>query len=74
MALYRLVAEDGRITDGDNRHAEISVRGPLLMQGYLGNAQASRDALDDDGWLRTGDVGFREKGKLYIVDRMKVSA
>lgn len=44
------------------------------MQGYLGNPDASRDAFDPEGWLRTGDVGYECQGKLYIVDRKKVCA
>jgi len=44
------------------------------MQGYLGNAEASGKAIDARGWLRTGDIGYTENGKLYIVDRKKVVA
>ena len=42
------------------------------MQGYLGNAEATYDALDHDGWLKTGDIGYIEQGKFFIVDRKKV--
>ena len=42
------------------------------MQGYLGNEEATYDALDPDGWLKTGDVGYKEQGKFFIVDRKKV--
>lgn len=43
------------------------------MQGYLGNLEATEDAIDSGGWLKTGDVGYKQHGKFYIVDRRKVS-
>lgn len=42
------------------------------MQGYLNDLEATRKAFDDDGWLKTGDVAYRDQGKFYIVDRKKV--
>ena len=68
----RLVAQNGSIVDRDEEQAEIYVRGPLVMQGYLGNPEATRAIKDDEGWLNTGDVGYRNGGKYYIVDRAKV--
>jgi len=51
---------------------EIEVRGPNVFAGYWKNERATRDALTDDGWLRTGDVGVADPdGFLQIVDRIK---
>jgi len=51
---------------------ELMVRGPLVMDGYFNNPDATRDALSADGWLRTGDVVRRERdGYLYVLDRLK---
>lgn len=68
----RLIAENGSIVDRDEEQAEIYVRGPLVMQGYLGDSEATRAMIDSEGWLRTGDVGYKDGGKYYIVDRAKV--
>ncbi|KAL1301944.1 hypothetical protein AAFC00_002403 [Neodothiora populina] len=51
---------------------EVLFRGSCTMSGYLNNVKATQEAFDQDGWLRTGDVGYiNDAGKLYILDRKK---
>lgn len=67
--------EDGEteIQHPDQR-GELWVRGPNVMKGYWRNPSATRDTITPDGWLKTGDVAYRDaKNKFYIVDRKKVS-
>jgi long-chain acyl-CoA synthetase len=50
---------------------EVLVRSPDLFEGYWNNAEATRDVLGADGFLRTGDVGEWRDGALKLVDRAR---
>jgi acyl-CoA synthetase (AMP-forming)/AMP-acid ligase II len=51
---------------------EVLVRGYSVMQGYLDDPAATAEAIDQEGWLHTGDLGeFTETGRLRIVGRKK---
>jgi long-chain acyl-CoA synthetase len=51
---------------------ELMVKGPLNMLGYYGNEKATRETIEPDGWLHSGDLGKMDAdGYFYIVDRKK---
>ncbi len=67
-----------RCVDSNNQEVprgepgEIVFRGFNVMQGYFENEQATKEAIDSDAWLHTGDIGVMdEQGNLKITDRLK---
>ena len=56
----------------DTKQGEIVVQTPCCMQGYYKNEQATKDAFTEDGWFRTGDLGYiAEDGWIFIKGRLK---
>ncbi|MBD3647916.1 MAG: AMP-binding protein, partial [Pseudomonadales bacterium] len=57
-------AEEGEV-------GEIWIGGPQVMKGYWRNPEATRDSITDDGWFRSGDLGYMKDGYFFIHDRLK---
>lgn len=68
---FQIIDEDGNVLD-PNEIGEIHVYTSTKFLGYANNPEASRNAFDEAGWLKTGDLGyFTEEGEVFVVDRKK---
>ncbi len=64
--------EDAGKTMPAGEVGELMIKGPIVMQGYFGNAQATKETIEPDGWLHTGDLARMDaEGYVFIVDRKK---
>lgn len=51
---------------------ELWIRGPTVFRGYHNNPSATSESKTEDGWFKTGDVGFEDEGSnMHITDRVK---
>lgn len=68
----RIVDVDSGAVLGAGETGELHIRGPQVMRGYLNNPEATAETIDEEGWLRTGDLGyFDDEQRFFIVDRVK---
>jgi long-chain acyl-CoA synthetase len=68
--LLKVVDDEGREVP-IGQEGEIIISGPMLMKGYWNRPQETADVLKD-GWLYTGDIGYRDKdGYFFITERKK---
>lgn len=67
----KLITAEGAVAK-PGEEGELWVRGANVMRGYWGRPEATNEAIDDDGFFKTGDVAIEEEGGFYrIVDRLK---
>lgn len=68
----KVVSPDTGETLARGETGEICIRGPQNMKGYLNNERATREMIDDDGWLHTGDIGHIKENDCFVIsDRLK---
>ena len=60
----------GRVL-GERQSGTIFLRGPSVMSGYFGEPEITAQTLSEDGWLNTGDIGYRLGDELVITGRQK---
>lgn len=56
---------------GEEAEGEIVIKSPANMVGYWKNKEATDEAFNDDGWFKSGDLGYIKDGFVFIVDRVK---
>lgn len=57
---------------GPNQRGEMCFKGNIIMKGYVNNDEATRNTIDAEGWLHTGDIGYYDEDhEWFIVDRIK---
>ena len=57
------------LNEGD--HGEVVIKSPANMIGYWDNPDATDEVFNDEGWFKTGDLGYMKDDFLFIVDRVK---
>jgi long-chain acyl-CoA synthetase len=63
---------DAAVTMPAGEVGELMIKGPIVMLGYYGNEAATRETIEPDGWLHTGDLAsMDEGGQIFVVDRKK---
>jgi acyl-CoA synthetase (AMP-forming)/AMP-acid ligase II len=69
----KLVDDEGKTVTKPGERGEFCLRGPNIMKGYLNAPEATRETIDNEGWLHTGDIAVcSEDGRRWwIVDRKK---
>lgn len=67
----RLVAEDGRVIEGDETPGEIQIKGPGVFSGYLNRPEATAESFVD-GWFTSGDIARWDDGYVRILGRRSV--
>jgi len=67
---FSILGDDG--VELDNRRCgNIYLKGPSVMRGYFKDEKSTSEVLSDDGWLKTGDIGYRIDDHLVITSRSK---
>lgn len=60
------------ININEDGHGEICMRGRHVFMGYINDLEKTIEAIDDERWLRTGDVGYQDNdGYIYVTGRIK---
>jgi fatty-acyl-CoA synthase len=65
------ILDDNGVELGDRQCGHIYLKGPSVMRGYFHDKQSTSEVLSQDGWLKTGDIGYRIEDHVVITSRSK---
>jgi acyl-CoA synthetase (AMP-forming)/AMP-acid ligase II len=66
------ILDDAGLEAAPGEIGEIAIKGDIVMAGYWNRPEATAETVTPDGWLRTGDAGYRdERGYFFVHDRVK---
>ncbi len=66
------IVDENRLEVPDGEVGELAVKGPGVMSCYYNDEKATKEVLDEEGWLYTGDMAmYDEDGFIFLVDRKK---
>jgi len=66
-----IIDENWNFIEEPKAVGEIVIKSPANMVGYWSNQEATDEVFNDDGWFKSGDLGYIDDGFVYIVDRVK---
>ncbi len=67
----RIVDPETRAVLGDRQVGEIELSGPSVMKGYFEDPSKTAETVGEDGWMKTGDLGYLADGAVFICGRAK---
>lgn len=67
---FAIMDDDGREL-GNRQCGHVYLKGPSVMRGYFHDEESTAEVLSEDGWLRTGDIGYRIDNHVVITSRSK---
>lgn len=68
----KIIEPDSGRSLGPHQKGEMCFKGDLITKKYYENEEATQNAFDEDGWLRTGDIGYYDdEHYFYVIDRLK---
>jgi fatty-acyl-CoA synthase len=65
------ILDDNGVELSDRHCGHIYLKGPSVMRGYFKNEKSTGEVLSEDGWLKTGDIGYRIDNHVIITSRSK---
>ena len=72
LPTYEFAIRDGNGRDLPERHCgRVCLKGPSVMRGYFQDPGATAEVLSPEGWLDTGDIGYRVGNRLFVTARSK---